>query len=284
MRTLLLLPALLATAVLMGCASQIHNARTVAVHITGNCGMCEKTIEQAALVKGVASANWDKDSKMADLTWDSTRTTEDAVLRRIAEAGYDNERYLAPDAAYAALPACCQYERTLKHAPVTTAAAAEHIGHDHPAEQATAQPADDPLAPLFTAYFNLKDALVGGDAALAMKSASALDGALHNVDPSSLSAEVKAAFSKAAADLMPVLHPFTTTKDLAAQRKLFAQLTAPMTALAKAAPSSVPVYVAHCPMYNGGADWLSLEKDIKNPFYGSMMLGCGSVQETIPAK
>jgi hypothetical protein len=54
-----------------------------------------------------------------------------------------------------------------------------------------------------------------------------------------------------------------------------------MHELVKIAPRSVPVYYDHCPMYKGGADWLSQEKPIKNPFYGSMMLSCGSVQETI---
>jgi hypothetical protein len=36
-------------------------------------------------------------------------------------------------------------------------------------------------------------------------------------------------------------------------------------------------------MYNNGkgADWLSKEKEIKNPYYGSQMLNCGSVEETI---
>jgi hypothetical protein len=53
----------------------------------------------------------------------ATRTDVDAVLQRIAHAGYDNERYLAPDAAYAALPGCCQYERSFKRKAMATAAA-----------------------------------------------------------------------------------------------------------------------------------------------------------------
>jgi hypothetical protein len=32
---------------------------------------------------------------------------------------------------------------------------------------------------------------------------------------------------------------------------------------------------------NTGAFWLSNEKEIKNPYFGSMMLKCGSVKETI---
>jgi hypothetical protein len=43
------------------------------------------------------------------------------------------------------------------------------------------------------------------------------------------------------------------------------------------------IYIDHCPMYNDnkGADWISKESGIKNPYYGAMMLTCGSTKETI---
>jgi hypothetical protein len=43
------------------------------------------------------------------------------------------------------------------------------------------------------------------------------------------------------------------------------------------------VYVAYCPMANNneGANWLSNDKEIKNPYFGDKMLRCGSVMETI---
>ena len=42
-------------------------------------------------------------------------------------------------------------------------------------------------------------------------------------------------------------------------------------------------FVQFCPMANQniGAFWLSTDKQIKNPFYGSMMLGCGETRDTI---
>jgi len=39
-----------------------------------------------------------------------------------------------------------------------------------------------------------------------------------------------------------------------------------------------PVYYQYCPMKK--AYWLSKEKEIKNPYYGSSMLTCGNVAET----
>lgn len=32
---------------------------------------------------------------------------------------------------------------------------------------------------------------------------------------------------------------------------------------------------------NQGADWLSLDLDIRNPYYGEQMLTCGSTQDTL---
>ena len=71
------------------------------------------------------------------------------------------------------------------------------------------------------------------------------------------------------------------TSDLDKQRKAFAELTEPMFALVKARPTATPIYLDHCPMYEGGADWLSRDKAIRNPFYGAQMMNCGSVKETI---
>ena len=43
------------------------------------------------------------------------------------------------------------------------------------------------------------------------------------------------------------------------------------------------VFVQHCPMAdnNKGANWLSLDEEIRNPYYGDAMLTCGSVVHTI---
>jgi copper chaperone CopZ len=50
--------------------AQIKNAKTETVKIYGNCGMCKATIEKAGNVKKVASVEWNKDTKMATLTYD----------------------------------------------------------------------------------------------------------------------------------------------------------------------------------------------------------------------
>jgi hypothetical protein len=47
--------------------------------------------------------------------------------------------------------------------------------------------------------------------------------------------------------------------------------------------TSQKLYQAYCPMYNNnkGAQWLSVTKEIKNPYYGSKMMDCGEVQREI---
>ncbi|MBL4862038.1 MAG: DUF3347 domain-containing protein, partial [Crocinitomicaceae bacterium] len=43
------------------------------------------------------------------------------------------------------------------------------------------------------------------------------------------------------------------------------------------------LYQDFCAMYNDGkgAAWLSETKEIKNPYYGNEMLGCGTIQKEI---
>ena len=91
--------------------AQTDKITTATVHVYGNCGMCEKTIEGAAYKKGEAEADWDKSTKKAVITYDASKTSVDEVLKRIADSGYDNEKYRAPDKAYSKLHTCCKYER-----------------------------------------------------------------------------------------------------------------------------------------------------------------------------
>lgn len=94
--------------------AQIKNAKTETAKVNGNCGTCKRTIEKAGNVKNEAQVVWDADNQRASITYDTEKTSMDTVLKRIAQVGYDNEKYLAPDNVYANLHDCCQYERKLK--------------------------------------------------------------------------------------------------------------------------------------------------------------------------
>ena len=78
--------------------------------VKGNCEMCEKRIETAArAVDGVTLADWNKDTKMMEVTYDSTKTSEDAVQLAIANVGHDTPMHKADPKVYNDLPKCCQY-------------------------------------------------------------------------------------------------------------------------------------------------------------------------------
>lgn len=85
--------------------------KTTTFKVSGNCGMCKKTIEGAAKVDGVSAFSWDKDKKVATITFDDAKTTLSAVQKKIAEAGYDTQMFKADQKAYDALHSCCQYKR-----------------------------------------------------------------------------------------------------------------------------------------------------------------------------
>ena len=110
--------------------AQIKNAKIENIKIYGNCEMCEKTIETAGNVKKVAKVDWNKDNQMATITYDSTKTNQDEILKRIALAGYDSDKFLAPDDVYSKLAGCCQYERGNKTAVATTKVIEGHSMHN----------------------------------------------------------------------------------------------------------------------------------------------------------
>lgn len=91
--------------------AQIKNKKTETVKILGNCEMCKKNIEKAGNVSKIAAVEWNVDSNMAKLTYDSTKTNSDEILKRIANAGYDSEQYKATEEQYKKLHGCCQYDR-----------------------------------------------------------------------------------------------------------------------------------------------------------------------------
>ncbi len=82
------------------------------VKVGGLCGMCKDRIETAAKsVAGVASADWDSESLMLHLNFESSKTNMDEIEKAVAAVGHDTEKYKAPDAVYNDLPECCLYER-----------------------------------------------------------------------------------------------------------------------------------------------------------------------------
>ena len=103
-----------ATILFSNCSAQtIAHSQTETVKIYGNCGMCKKTIEKAALKTGIAIADWDSKTQIAKITFDTTKTNLDEILKNIAAVGYDSEKFRAPEEVYNNLHGCCQYDRPI---------------------------------------------------------------------------------------------------------------------------------------------------------------------------
>lgn len=270
-------------------SAQIKNAKTETVKIYGNCSMCKSKIEAAGNLKKVAKVAWNEDTKMATLTYDSTKTSQDEILKRIALAGYDSDKFLAPDDIYDALHGCCQYEREAKVAVSTetkseTVAAENHAGHANHSDNAVAkQQVDSKLKAVFDTYFLLKDALVKTDGNDASLKAKDLLTAINSVKMETLKSEEHIVWMKVLNDLKEHSEHIGDTKDISHQRDHFMDLSKSMYELIKVAKYETPVYLQFCPMANGGkgANWLSKENAVKNPYYGSQMMTCGKTVETI---
>ncbi|RXQ95923.1 ATPase [Ancylomarina salipaludis] len=113
---------------LMGTMSLLAQSKTEKFKVYGNCSMCEKTIEKAAQsVEGVTAADWNKETKMMEVSFDKAKTNVHKVHMAIAKVGYDTEMHKANDEAYKKLPACCKYER----AKSVENEHKSHKGHDH---------------------------------------------------------------------------------------------------------------------------------------------------------
>lgn len=267
----------------IACNAQIKNAKTETVKIYGNCGMCKSTIEKAGTIKKVATVDWNKDTKTASITYDSTKTNQDEILKRIALAGYDSDNFLAPDDVYANLHGCCQYERVNKTHTAKEIHNVETHDHSGHTNNATENQQVNQLKAVFDNYFALKDALVQSDGNTASAKAKDLFNAISVVKMEALTSEEHTAFMKVMNDLSFDAEHISETKDVAHQRDHFISLSKNVYELIKVSKSETPVYYQHCPMANDGkgANWLSKENAIKNPYYGSQMLTCGKTVETI---
>lgn len=268
------------------CNAQIQNAATVSLKIYGNCGMCESTIEKAGNVKKIVQVDWNKDTKMATLTYDTTKTNQEEILKRIALAGYDSDQFLAPVDAYNNLPKCCQYSRVRKTEMAKKEVVEDHMMHNH--NEITNEPkitkqGVNQLKGVFDNYLALKDALVKSDGNLASTTAVALLTSIKAVEMSKLTAVEHTVWMKIMKDLMFDTEHIEETKDAGHQRDHFNTLSDNVYQLLKVSKYEKPVYYQHCPMANGGkgANWLSEESVVKNPYYGSQMLSCGKTVETI---
>ena len=268
----------------VACSTQIRNMKTETVEINGNCNMCKNTIELAGSAENQAKVLWNPDSKRAEISFDSLVSSRSEILKKIALAGYDNQEFLAPDEAYAKLPECCQYERVKKVAveEVIQPILKDTLVLDTPKEEPK-ESGPSILVRLFDEYFQLKDALIASSNKQAASSAGRLHTMISKIDIHELSDEERRIFVEIKTALLFETDHIEESESLEHQRDHFSNLSEKLYKVAKVTSFAETIYYQNCPMYadGKGANWLSRDEKVKNPYYGAMMLTCGKTVETI---
>ncbi|MES2566773.1 MAG: heavy-metal-associated domain-containing protein [Bacteroidota bacterium] len=91
--------------------SSTSSQKTETFKVWGNCEKCKVTIENSVSVDGVTEKDWNVESKLMTVKFDTMKVTLNGIQQLISKAGYDNDGFYGDDYAYAKLPACCQYDR-----------------------------------------------------------------------------------------------------------------------------------------------------------------------------
>lgn len=144
------------------------------------------------------------------------------------------------------------------------------VGDNMPAGQGGLTSAGfEELVPI---YLELKDALVASDAQAARKTAGKALTLLDKRPEASALKTLREGFSNLA-----------EAKDLPGQREAFRQVSELLIGSGQGIKHhGQTLYVQFCPMANNdkGAYWVSSQQEIRNPYFGEAMLGCGETRAT----
>ena len=129
-------------------------------------------------------------------------------------------------------------------------------------------------------YMTLKDALVETDEKAAANAGKKLESTLKSFKVESFSSDQQK-------ELKEIIESSTEhaehigKSDIEHQREHFEMLTKDMIDMVAITGTENTLYQQFCPMYGDGGTWLSMEKNIRNPYFGSKMMTCGEVQKEI---
>jgi hypothetical protein len=129
-------------------------------------------------------------------------------------------------------------------------------------------------------YMTLKEALVATNKDAAAMAGNKMVGSLKSFDMSSYNASQQKELKDIVTDAIEHAEHIGKS-DMDHQREHFKMLSKDMMDMVAITGTDATLYQQFCPMYDKGSAWLSMEKDIKNPYYGSKMMNCGKVQKEI---
>lgn len=128
-------------------------------------------------------------------------------------------------------------------------------------------------------YLKMKDAFVASDAGQVFAFAKTTSEKLKTISTDDLGTMEKQHLTKS----IEMLDAIANNDNLENQRAHFVILNENIVPIAMSIENSTNYYIQKCPMANNnkGAVWLSMEEEIRNPYYGDAMLTCGSVIDSL---
>lgn len=135
---------------------------------------------------------------------------------------------------------------------------------------------------IVTDYLSLKNALTKDDSNATADAGKVMVATLEKMDMAKLSGEKMKTYMDIADDAKEhAEHIGSNAGNLPHQREHFVLLSKDINDLIQTFGSEQKLYQDFCPMADEGkgAIWISEVKDIKNPYFGSDMLTCGSVRK-----
>ncbi|TXF74830.1 DUF3347 domain-containing protein [Chryseobacterium sp.] len=136
--------------------------------------------------------------------------------------------------------------------------------------------------PIVKDYLALKNALVADNDKAAANAGKQLLSTLQKVDMKAIPANKHKKYMDIAEDAKEnAEHIGDNAGKIGHQREHLVSLSNDISDLIVLFGTTQKLYQDFCPMYNDGkgAIWISEAKSIKNPYYGSQMLNCGSVKK-----
>lgn len=142
------------------------------------------------------------------------------------------------------------------------------------------------LAPVYDAYFAVHEALAADDDAAARAAATTTVQGIGRVAGALFSGRAASRWSELSGVAGSAATTLAATADIAAARTAFRDLANAVLDFEEAfghrgAATHVRV---RCPMAfdNAGASWMQTGENVRNPYFGAAMYGCGAIEERLP--
>ena len=140
------------------------------------------------------------------------------------------------------------------------------------------------LRPLLAKYLELKKALVDDNFSRSYQHSLELMKILEDIDMTVFKGESHMVWMKYSKNIQVQIEKTKASTSISELRSSFKPLFEEFILLIQLVGMiDQPLYIEYCPMAdnNNGANWISIEPDIRNPYFGASILGCGEVKEEI---